>query len=359
MQRIVGVELFCMHCNRESLHQAFIADETIKAVCCIFCGTQTHVVSSPTRYDLPSPLPVARLDDHELGQGQYLPEGAIELPAVPFMQKALAAVRIGRSLRERDCRVLRLVVNLPEELRLIVSLKASLNMPVLADIGRNLELAAHVSHADGVIFTCTDLNDAGEMAARLPPAFPGPVVIRTLRGELQTQAYTAVGAARLLCAHGLRNLALSPSAAHSGEFAQLAELLRRVMPVPLRIELPLGEGSADPIVGTATALGVACHQPHLALVGMPAWKPEHVGLYDVVGETVALLSPGRVAGHDTLGTVAYMAGKAFDRIVSKPGRLLHEMESAPGVFIRTFPSRLVSKPQRVLGEIQRLLGKIS
>lgn len=358
MQKAVGVDLFCSRCNAESVHQASISEGRIDSFRCLTCGATTaarvHKAQPAAQLE---PLSAIQLDHLNLGQVEYPLEGGITLPEAPFMQQGLAAVRIASTLRELDCRVLRLNITSAEQLQLIVTLKAATGLPVLADIGSNLTLASHVarSRADGLIFTCTDPEQVEGIGVATSPIFDGIIVMRTEGPDLYWHLQTAIQGVQTLCRWNQRKLAVTPIVENPAHFSILARALHERLPVPLRAELPMAGVADDQTISCATALGTAFHQPGIVVAALPVLTPATRSMYEVAAEAIRYLSRGAAVSEDRVGILVYLAGKAFGRVISKPGRILGEMESSPGVFVRSLPSRVVSKPQRVIGEIRRLV----
>lgn len=360
MRTAVAVDLECSQCLTETVHQATMLEGRLETFRCVSCGKVTSIPAVSARpATIPSPFAALKLDRHSLGQGLALLEGSLPLPRGTFLQQGLEVIRVGHALRELDCKVLRLPVETADQFRLVSTLKVSTGLPVLVDIGANLALAPQVirSEADGVVFTCADDNDAETLGAALSPSYQGAVIIRTTRADTRGQLRAAESACRILCRWNQRNLAVTFQAVDAGSFATLAAALRQRVQVPIRAELPLAAEADETTAGAATSLAVAFGVGGSSLVGLPALSREGARLYDIA--TDVLIEFGPQQGKDMLGTLVYMAGKAFTRVVSKPRRMLHEMESAPSFFAHSMPQRMISKPQRVMGEIRRLLRQSS
>ncbi len=363
MDTPLDTDLFCLVCNQEQVHRVTISDGSLDEVRCLACGmvTPARPLLEAVLGPVPEPLPAVTLGRLRLGQGARVLEGSIQLPDAPFMAQAAAAMRAARSAREWDCRVLRLLVHTPEQVRLVTTLKAATDLPVLVDIGPRISLARHVAHsqADGLIFTCPHPAVADDVGNALAADYSGLVVVRTWGGDVHFQAGVAALAAQALCRCGHRHVAVTPHVSDALQFATVTRLLRQRLSVPLRAELPMA-GEADAAeIATAVALGVACQQPELALASLPPFRQANLRIYDAAQKVIALLDSRDQEGQDRLGILVHMASRAARRVVTKPVRLMHEFESAPEVFVRLFPSRVVTKPQRVMGELQRLLHKIS
>ncbi|HYG59527.1 MAG TPA: hypothetical protein VD902_15800 [Symbiobacteriaceae bacterium] len=359
MQQATAVELFCTRCGAETIHQATIANGFMESLRCLDCDATTPTRVSKPAANMAAPAPVARIGNLHLGQGQCRLEGSIHPPALPPVQQALRTVRAGLALRELDCRVLRLCADSADHVRLATTLKAATGLPVLVDIGDRLQLAADVAGAqtDGLIFTCSTAADADLVAASISSGFAGLVVIRTASESLNLQLALAEAAVKRLCRWNHCNLAVTPQVPDVTQFVAMARSMHAYAQVPLRAELPMAGDAQDPVISTATAMGVAMNQPGLALVALPALTPQSRVMYETAGEVSAHLSP--VQHRDVVGTIVYMAGKAVDRLATKPGRVLREMRSSPTVFAHSLAGRVISKPQRVMGEIQRLLRRTS
>lgn len=360
MRTAVAVDLECSHCLTETVHQATMLEGRLETFRCVSCGKVTNLPATSARpAAIPSPFAALRLDRHSLGQGFSLLEGSLPLPHGTFLQQGLEVIRLGHALRELDAKVLRLPVETVDQFRLVSTLKVSTGLPVLADIGGNVALADQVlrSEADGIIFTCTSDSDAETVGAALSPSFQGAVIIRTTRADSRGQLRAAESACKILCRWNQRNLAVTFQAVDAGSFATLAAALRQRVQVPIRAELPHCPESEAPTAGAATSLAVGFATEGSALVGLPALGREGARLYEIASDVLAEFGPQQ--GKDMLGTLVYMAGKAFTRVVSKPRRMLHEMELAPAFFAHSMPQRMISKPQRVMGEIRRLLRQSS
>lgn len=359
MQNSTAVELFCTHCGAETIHQATIANGFMESLRCLACETTTPTRVNKAAASEAKPAQVARIGNLELGQGQCLLEGSIRPPALPAVQQALQTVKTGLALRELDCRVLRLCAESSDHVRLVTTLKAATRLPVLVDIGDSLPLAADVARAeaDGLVFSCRTAADADLVGVDISPGFTGLVVIRTAGLDLNLQLALAEAAVDRLCRWNHCNLAVTPQVPDAAQFVAMARAMQAYTLVPLRAELPMPGEAQDPIISTATAMGAAMNQPALALVSLPALTPQSRVVYETAGEVLAHL--GLDQNRNVVGAFMYMAGKAVDRVASKPGRVLHEMRSSPTMFAHSLAGRVISKPQRVMGEIQRLLRRTS
>lgn len=366
----VEVELSCSHCSAETLHQATIRNGRMELLACTVCGSVTRLPGYSTRRPAsPVPREIARHGFSfggrakpavQLGTGPVLVEGNLLLTAQPpgWVIPSLEAVHLALRLKEADCHTLRLFVADPRQLQLVSPIQVATGLPLAVDIGSRRDLLAQVLAVkpEAIILT---LNPTEPL-----PAFghlgSTALFVRLDVGEATVDegADLAEQVARRLLGQGVQKLALSLACQDLTRYVDLHRAVQGRIVLPLRLELTAAHYAQNPAHLQLT-LGSLLAESIGAIVA-PVGAKEPVAAADDINRLLQVLGFLVLPyGRDRARAFRYYTKKTFDRVVSKPLRVVRELESNPRLYIQSLPGRVLTKPVRLVEEFRRIAGRIT